>query len=84
MKMTDEQRYSAVMKELGEALQGKNTTISCLRFQIDELKAKLKSLEVECERLAVERDKAVCNAKELDKKLQAAYVAIDDLKGGAA
>lgn len=47
MLMTDEQRYSAVLKELGEVLQSKNTTISCQKWQIDELKAKLEAAEKE-------------------------------------
>lgn len=47
MKMTDEQRYSAVLKELGELLTSKNLTISCQSWQIDELKAKLETAEKE-------------------------------------
>lgn len=47
MIMTDEQRYSAVLKELGEVLQNKNTTISCQRWQIDQLKEQLKAAEKE-------------------------------------
>lgn len=46
MHMTDEQRYSAVIKELGEVLQEKNTTISCQAWQIDELKEKLEEAGV--------------------------------------
>lgn len=56
MKMTDEQRYSAVLKELGEVLASKNTTISCQSWQIDELKAKLAAAEAE-------RDNAVAELK---------------------
>ena len=41
MYMTDEQKYNAVLKELGEQLQNKNTTISCQKLQIDQLKEKL-------------------------------------------
>lgn len=47
MKMTDEQRYGAVLKELGELLTSKNLTISCQSWQIDELKAKLETAEKE-------------------------------------
>lgn len=47
MHMTDEQKYNAVLKELGELLQSKNTTISCKQWQIDELKAKLADAEKE-------------------------------------
>lgn len=47
MYMTDEQRYSAVLKELGEVLQSKNTTISCQKWQIDQLKEKLAAAEEE-------------------------------------
>lgn len=56
MYITDEQKYSAVLKELGEALQSKNTTISCLRWQVDELKAKLETVKAE-------RDNAVAELK---------------------
>ena len=45
--MNDEQKYSAVLKELGEVLQDKNTTITCQRWQIDQLKEKLKAAEAE-------------------------------------
>lgn len=47
LKMTDEQKYSAVLKELGEVLTSKNTTISCQSWQIDQLKEKLKAAEAE-------------------------------------
>lgn len=43
--MTDEQKYSVVLKELGELLQDKNTTISCQKWQIDQLKEKLAAAE---------------------------------------
>lgn len=76
MYMTDEQRYSAVLKELGEVLQEKNTTISCQKWQIDQLKEKLEAAETE-------RDFA-------KEKLADASIAIDllqaevkGLKGGA-
>ena len=45
--MTDEQKYNAVLKELGELLQSKNTTISCQRWQIDQLKEQLAAAEEE-------------------------------------
>lgn len=75
LKMTDEQRYSAVLRELGEVLQEKNTTICCLRWQIDELEAKL-------EHVKRERDEATKHAAALDEKLLAAECEIDELKGG--
>ena len=75
MIMTDEQRYSAVLKELGEALQSKNTTISCLRWQIDELKEKLKAAEHE-------RANAVERATMLDLQVLEAMCEIEELKGG--
>ena len=73
--MTDEQRYSAVIRELGEVLQEKNTTICCLRWQIDELEAKLEKAEAE-------RPAAVKHAAALDEKLLAAECEIEELKGG--
>jgi uncharacterized coiled-coil protein SlyX len=48
MIMTDEQKYSAVLKELGEVLQSKNTTISCQSWEIDQLKEKLAAAEKKC------------------------------------
>lgn len=45
--MTDEQKYDAVLKELGAVLAEKNTTISCQKWQIDELKEKLEAAEAE-------------------------------------
>ncbi len=76
MYMTDEQRYSAVLKELGAVLQDKNTTISCQKWQIDELTAKLTAAENE-------RDCALHELDIAEKRLQAAYDKIDALKGGA-
>ena len=64
LKMTDEQRYAAVLKELGEVLQSKNTTISCQAWQIDQLKEKLAAAEEE-------RDEAVKDC-EMSEKLLAA------------
>ena len=47
MYMTDEQKYNAVLKELGELLQSKNTTISCQSWQIDQLNEKLAAEKME-------------------------------------
>lgn len=77
MYMTDEQKYNAVLKELGKVLQDKNTTISCQRWQIDELKEKLAAAEHEC-------DTAVKHAMALETQLQAAECIIEQLKDGAA
>lgn len=75
--MTDEQKYNAVLKELGAVLQDKNTAITCLKWQIDGLKAKLAAAEAE-------RD----NAKEELDIVNAQVLAMADeickLKGGAA
>lgn len=49
MARTDEQKYSAVLKELGDVLADKNTTISSQRWQIDQLKEKLAAAEKERE-----------------------------------
>lgn len=77
MKMTDEQKYSAVLRELGEVLQDKNTTISVQSWQIDQLKEKLACAEYE-------REKAVERAMELDTQLLDALCEIEQLKGGTA
>lgn len=71
LQMTDEQKYSAVLKELGELLQDKNTTISCQRWQIEELQEKLAAAERHIVEMAKERE-----------VMAAEYEA--RLKGGAA
>lgn len=76
LQMTDEQRYSALLKELGEVLQGKNTTISCQAWQIDQLKEKLKVAEVE-------RDFAKEKLAEASKAIDLLQAEIEELKGGA-
>lgn len=45
--MTDEQKYTAILKELGELLDNKNATISCQKWQIEQLKEKLAAAEKE-------------------------------------
>ena len=76
MHMTDEQRYSAVLKELGELLQSKNTTISCQQWQIDELKEKLEAAEVE-------RDFAKEKLADAGIKIAVLLDEVEKLKGGA-
>lgn len=56
LQMTDEQKYSAVLKALGEVLTSKDTTISCQSWEIDQLKEKLAAAEAE-------RDNAVAELK---------------------
>ena len=77
MYMTDEQRYSAVLKELGEVLQNKNTTISCQQWEIEQLKEKLAAAEET-------RDYALQELDVAEKRLAQAQAKIDLLKGGAA
>ena len=77
MHMTDEQRYSAVIKELGEVLQEKNTTISCQSWQIDQLKEKLEAAEEE-------RDFAKEKLADADIKISILLDEVEKLKGGAA
>lgn len=72
--MTDEQKYSAVLKELGEVLQNKNTTISCQSWEIDQLKEKLAVAEKT-------RDAAIKHAISLDEQLLDAEAEIEKLKG---
>lgn len=75
MNMTDEQRYNAVLKELGEVLQNKNTTISCQQWQIDELKARLDATEQE-------RDFAKEKLAEASAAITILQDEIKQLKGG--
>ena len=77
MIMTDDQKFSVVLKELGELLQEKNTTISVQSWQIDQLKEKLACAEYE-------REKATERAMELDQQLLDALCEIEQLKGGTA
>lgn len=77
MYMTDEQKYSAVLKELGELLQSKNTTISIQRWQIDELKEKLAAAEEE-------RDFAKEKLADAAVKISILLEEVEQLKGGAA
>jgi FtsZ-binding cell division protein ZapB len=76
MIMTDEQRYSAVIKELGEVLQHKNTTISCQKWQIDQLKEKLAAAEEE-------RDFAKEKLADASKAIDILQAEVEELKGGA-
>lgn len=75
MNMTDEQRYSAVLKELGEVLQNKNTTISCQQWQIEELKARLEATEEERDIAKEKLDSARAAISNLQEE-------IAELKGG--
>lgn len=77
LKMTDEQRYTAVLKELGELLQNKNTTISCQAWQIDQLKEKLAAAEKE-------RDFAKDKLADAGVKITLLLDEVNKLKGGAA
>lgn len=76
MIMTDEQRYNAVLKELGEVLQSKNTTISCQKWQIDQLKEKLAKAEAE-------RDFAKEKLVDAGVKISVLLEEVEQLKGGA-
>ena len=44
-KMTDEQRYSAVLKSLGELLEAQRDTINIQEYDIEELLKKLETAE---------------------------------------
>lgn len=43
--MTEEQKYSELLKALGEALKEKNDLISIQNYKIESLTAKIKELE---------------------------------------
>lgn len=76
MGMTDEQRYSALLKELGELLENKNATIICQRIQIEQLKEKLEAAEHE-------RDFAKEKLADADRAINILLEDIKQLKGGA-
>ena len=44
-KMTDEQRYNAVLKSLGELLEAQRDTINIQEYRIEELLKKLETAE---------------------------------------
>lgn len=73
MVMTDEQKYSAVLRELGEVLADKNTTISCQKWQIDALKEKLAAAEAE-------RDDTLHDYKDAEKHIEATGEAFAQLR----
>lgn len=75
--LTDNEKYSAVLKELGEVLQTKNTTISCQQWQIDDLKEKLAAAEEE-------RDFAKEKLADASRSISILLDEIEELKGGAA
>ena len=77
MIMTAEQKYAAVLQELGEVLQQKNTTISTQKWQIDNLKEKLANAEIE-------RNQAQELLKEADVLIKLLNEQLEELKGGAA
>lgn len=77
LEMTDEQKYNAVLKELGEVLQSKNTTIRCQKWQIDQLTEKLEAAEAE-------RDFAKEKLEDADRSINILLADIKELKGGAA
>jgi hypothetical protein len=45
--MTTEEKYSALLQEIGELLEGKNVTISCLEYRVKDLEEKLEAAEAE-------------------------------------
>lgn len=49
--MTEEQKYSEVLKALGELLAENNRTIRLANYEIDNLKAKLEEAEKTIEEL---------------------------------
>lgn len=82
MFMTDEQKYNAVLKQLGEVLTQKNTEISCLNWQIDNLKEKLAAAEKERDEVAAKKmdemylllgGDAVAELRAISRQLRLAY-----------
>ena len=71
--LTDEQKYAAVLKELGDTLAQKNTQLCCQKWQIDNLKGKLAAAEQE-------RDDTLRDYVEADLHLMAASEAFAQLR----
>ena len=76
--MTDQQKYAEVLKELGALLADKNATISCQKWQIEQLKEKLAAAEKELADAQLHIIE-IANEREV---MAAEYEA--KLKGGAA
>lgn len=68
--MTDEQKYGAVLKELGALLADKNATISFQRWQVDQLKEKLKAAEAERDNESHEQADAIEQLNSVNKALR--------------
>lgn len=76
MYMTTEQKYNAVLTELGEVLQNKNTTISSQSWRIEQLEEKLAAAEEE-------RDFAKEKLADASRNIDILLDEITKLKGGA-
>ena len=50
MAMTDEQKYTEVIKALGELIKAKDERIFWLEYDLDALKEKLKQAEAQIDR----------------------------------
>ena len=75
--MTNEMKYNELLMEIGALLADKNTTISCQRYQIDQLTERLKMAEAE-------RDEARFAWEKAESHVEALVDEIERLKGGAA
>lgn len=76
MAMTNEQKYNALMLEIGELLRTKNTDISVKTWTIESLTKKLERAEERINELEVEN-------KLLEDALKDAEAELDRYKGGA-
>lgn len=74
LEMTAEQKYAEVLKELGALIADKNTTISCQRWQIEQLKEKLAAAEHERDEFSRRWNATAAQLEEV----------MDGLEGGAA
>lgn len=55
--MTDEQKYTELLKELAELLKSKNNTIAFQQYQIEALQEKLTAAEDEINRMKGKKNK---------------------------
>lgn len=61
--MTTQEKYNALLEELGELLANKNSDISILRWQLSDAERKLKELEAENVNLKAKLDGTLCKAE---------------------
>lgn len=61
--MTQQEKYNALLEELGELISNKNNDNALLRWQLDDALRKLKEVEAENEKLKARLDGTLCKVE---------------------